>query len=78
MDLLESGQHVGPHTYEVGIRARPEDLLDWDKPLTKQSASCAVTIDGCVAGASRVPHAKPDRRTDLSSGKATRRELLRL
>ena len=36
LKLLESGQHVGPHTYEVGIRARPEDLLDWDAPIAQQ------------------------------------------
>jgi hypothetical protein len=36
LDLLESGQPVGPRTYEVNFRAKPEELLDWDKPLSKQ------------------------------------------
>lgn len=38
LKLLESGRHVGPYTYEVGIRARPEDLLNWDKPIAGQPA----------------------------------------
>lgn len=33
---LESGQPVGPRTYEVNIKARPEEMLDWDAPLSKQ------------------------------------------
>jgi hypothetical protein len=35
--LLESGAPVGPRTYEVNFRAKPEELLDWDKPLPQQS-----------------------------------------
>jgi hypothetical protein len=35
--LLESGAPVGPRTYEVNIAARPELMLDWDKPLNKQT-----------------------------------------
>lgn len=27
------------HSYEVDIRAKPEQFLDWDKPLSQQSAS---------------------------------------
>jgi len=34
---LEGGAPVGPRTYEVNINARPELMLDWDKPLTQQS-----------------------------------------
>lgn len=34
--LLESGQPVGPRTYDVNIRARPEQFLDWDKPMAQQ------------------------------------------
>jgi len=37
LDLLESGQPVGPRTYEMNLRARPEELLDWDKPMTRQT-----------------------------------------
>jgi hypothetical protein len=35
--LLESGKPVGPRTYEVDIKARPEQFLDWDKPISAQS-----------------------------------------
>jgi len=34
--LLESGAPVGPRTYEVNFRAKPEELLDWDKPVGQQ------------------------------------------
>ena len=34
--LLESGAPVGPRTYEVNFKAKPEQLLDWDKPLKQQ------------------------------------------
>jgi len=37
LDLLESGHPVGPRTYEVNFRAKPEELLDWDKPLAQMS-----------------------------------------
>jgi hypothetical protein len=37
LDLLESGGPVGPRTYEVNFKAKPEELLDWDKPLPQQS-----------------------------------------
>ena len=35
-DLLESNKQVGPRVYEVDIKARPEQFLDWDKPLAQQ------------------------------------------
>jgi hypothetical protein len=35
--LLESGKSVGPRTYEVAIKARPEQMLDWDAGLNRQS-----------------------------------------
>lgn len=37
LKMLESGNVVGPRTYEVNFRAKPEELLDWDKPLSQQS-----------------------------------------
>jgi hypothetical protein len=40
--LLESGKPVGPRTYEVDIKARPEQFLDWDKPLKEQPVAEAV------------------------------------
>jgi hypothetical protein len=36
-DVLASGGPVGPRTYEVNITARPELMLDWDKPMSQQS-----------------------------------------
>ena len=36
LKLLESGQPVGPRTYEVNINADPAHMLDWDKPLRNQ------------------------------------------
>jgi len=37
LDALTSGAPVGPRTYEVNINARPELMLDWDKPVSAQS-----------------------------------------
>ena len=34
--MLASGQPVGPRTYEMNLRAKPEELLDWDKPMSAQ------------------------------------------
>jgi len=34
-DLLTKGP-VGPRTYEVNFKAKPEELLDWDRPLKYQ------------------------------------------
>lgn len=36
LELLRNGETVGPRTYEVDINARPDQLLDWDKPLSEQ------------------------------------------
>jgi hypothetical protein len=36
IELLSSGKPVGPRTYEVNIAAKPEQFLDWDKPLSAQ------------------------------------------
>jgi hypothetical protein len=36
---LESGQPVGPRTYEVDINADPAHFMDWDKPLKEMSQS---------------------------------------
>jgi hypothetical protein len=35
-DLLKTDKPVGPRTYEVNINAKPEQLLDWNKPLQAQ------------------------------------------
>jgi hypothetical protein len=37
--MLESGQPVGPRTYEVNINADPEHMLDWDKKWSEQPES---------------------------------------
>ena len=39
LELLQSGAPIGPRTYEVNFNARPEQLLDWDKPMGAQSGS---------------------------------------
>jgi hypothetical protein len=36
-ELLERGGPVGPRTYEVNIKAKPEELLDWDRRINEQS-----------------------------------------
>jgi hypothetical protein len=35
--LARANRPVGPRTYEVNIAARPELMLDWDKPVSAQS-----------------------------------------
>jgi len=36
-DLLASDKQVGPRVYELDIRARPEQFLNWDLPRSAQS-----------------------------------------
>ena len=45
LKLIESGAPVGPRTYEVNFKAKPEELLDWDKAL-KDQAPVAASIAG--------------------------------
>jgi len=40
--LLQSGQPVGPRTYELNINADPAHMLDWDKPIEGQHAYKAL------------------------------------
>jgi len=40
--LLQSGKPVGPRTYEVNINARPDEFLNWNKPLAQQPVGGAV------------------------------------
>jgi hypothetical protein len=35
-NLLESGKPVGPRTYEVNIKAHPDEMLNYDVPLLNQ------------------------------------------
>ena len=39
LELLKSGKPIGPRTYEVNINARPEQLLNYDAPLSEQPAA---------------------------------------
>ena len=46
--LLDSGEitpYTGGRMYEVDIRARPEDFLDWDAPLSQQPESVRGLLD---------------------------------
>src|SRR6516164_3188308 len=36
--ILESGQPVGPRTYELNINADPQSLLNWDQPIGTEMA----------------------------------------
>lgn len=38
IELLKSGKPVGPVSYEVNINAKPEQFLDWDRPLPATSS----------------------------------------
>ena len=49
--LLESGKPVGPRTYEVNINARPEQMLDWDKPsLLHQGSKKIEQVERAFGG----------------------------
>jgi hypothetical protein len=37
LDMLRQKKTVGPRTYEVAIHARPEEFMNWDKPLSQQN-----------------------------------------
>ena len=47
--LLESGKPVGPRTYEVKIKAKPEEMLDWEKPLGQQSPYTQQAIEAIAS-----------------------------
>jgi hypothetical protein len=36
-DILREGKIAGPRTYRAKLYVKPEELLDWDKPLREQS-----------------------------------------
>jgi hypothetical protein len=52
-ELLKSGKPVGPRTYEVAIHAKPEQFLDWDKPLTQQPEGVRSAYADTMLGKSR-------------------------
>lgn len=37
LEILKQKKLVGPRTYEVAIHARPDDFMNWDKPLSQQN-----------------------------------------
>lgn len=45
---LAGGEQVGPRTYEVNINARPEQFLDWDKPLSGQIPQVQEGVKGAM------------------------------
>jgi hypothetical protein len=49
LKLLESGNPVGPRTYEVNINADPAHMLDWDKLLREQPHIQDVLADKMLA-----------------------------
>jgi len=55
-ELLQSGAPVGPRTYEVNFRAKPEELLDWDKPLSAQAPGTREAL--AKLGVPDAPHVK--------------------
>jgi hypothetical protein len=46
--VIETGKPVGPRTYEVNIKARPEEMLDWDKRLREQPEAIQSTLKRMV------------------------------
>lgn len=60
-ELIASNKPIGPRTYEVNINARPEEFLDWDKPLVQQPAAW----NALHRAGYQLP-AKPITRDDLS------------
>jgi hypothetical protein len=59
VDRLESGVSTwrpGGHMYEVDIDANPDELLDWDKPLSEQSELVRKAVNDM--GLSKAPNIK--------------------
>lgn len=52
-DLLTSGKPVGPRTYEVDIKAHPDEMLDRDALLGQQSPHVQQAIEA-IAGSNAV------------------------
>jgi len=71
-DRIETGDLTfKPHgrMYEVNINARPEDFLDWDKPLSQQSEKVRKTIEPALkkAAADMGKGASPEKIAQLES-----------
>jgi hypothetical protein len=68
--LLESDKPVGPRTYEVSINAKPEQFLDWDRPLAGQPEHFSRLREAGVIGDKSPPYQK--------SGQATPQALVQM
>jgi len=66
LDALTSGKPVGPRTYEMNLRAKPEELLDWDKPLNQQPQVFDVLRQSGIIG----DKAPPLQKTGQATGRA--------
>jgi len=55
VDQLEKAKPSAGRMYEVNINAKPEQFLDWDKPLAQQSPEIAKGVRGVVMDAARKP-----------------------
>jgi len=56
IDMIQSGKQIGPRTYEVNFRAKPEELLDWDKPIAAQAPGTREAL--ARLGVPDAPHVK--------------------
>lgn len=50
-ELLASGKPVGPRTYEVNIKAKPEEFLNYDVPIKEQSPAVKDALGSYLGGA---------------------------
>ena len=62
-ELLRGDKPVGPRTYEVNINARPEQFLDWDRPLAQQSPNVEDALFSKLMD--RLPRKKATEELDL-------------
>jgi hypothetical protein len=70
LNLLKSGKPVGPRTYEVSINAKPEQFLDWDRPLAAQPEHFGRLREAGIIGDKSPPYQK--------SGQATPQALVQM
>jgi hypothetical protein len=60
LPLLESGKPVGPRTYEVNIKAHPDEMLNYDVPLAQQSEGVRENLKELIGrGWNEFRHADP-------------------
>lgn len=60
MEWIKTNQHrleePGGHMYEVGINARPDDFLDYDVPLSKQSEKVRSAVSSLLTDVRAAEH----------------------